>query len=169
MNIKFRKKHSGFGVIGWIVIIPLLIIVVLILTVGFYEGRKAYWDHKVKEMCEKDGDVAIYEKFEISSEEYTKLPKVNNIATVPAVSKGDPVFSQSKSTYLHRSNPEVRRTEVKIIRKQDENVIARYAMYSRVGGDFPTIIGHPTYFSCPDTVNIITQLGNIFVIKGETK
>jgi len=35
--------------------IPVLIIVVLILAKGFFEGRKAYWDHKVRQMCEIDG------------------------------------------------------------------------------------------------------------------
>lgn len=55
MNIKLRKQYLGLGLIGWIVAVPLGLISLLILVIGFYEGRKAYWDSKVREMCEKDG------------------------------------------------------------------------------------------------------------------
>ena len=164
MTMKFSRRDTGLGMIGWIISMPLVLIGLLILVVIFFEGRKAYWDNKVREMCEKDGGVIIQDKLEITLEEYANLPKVNNIVTVPAVSNDAPVFSESKSTYLHRSDPEVRRTEVHVIRRKDKKVIANYAMYSRVGGDFPTIIGHPTYFSCPDTVKIVTELSELFLV-----
>ena len=70
MNIKLGKQCLGMGLIGWVITIPLTLILLLILVVGFYEGRKAYWDHKVTEMCEKDGGIKIYERVQLDEAEY---------------------------------------------------------------------------------------------------
>jgi hypothetical protein len=172
MNMRLRKKHSGFGVIVWIVMIPLLIIAVLILTVGFYEGRKAYWDHKVREMCEKDGGATVFEKVHISQDEYKRLGGTNGVIPVPAepYKKDSPYYARTVTQIIREWNPEVKKRTTEIIRNADREVIGKQIIYSRVGGDFPTIIGHPTYFSCIDVKGISLDIEKqIFVIYGGEK
>lgn len=53
--------------------IPVALISLLVLAIGFYEGRKAYWDSKVREMCAKDGGVQIINKLRVSTEEILAL------------------------------------------------------------------------------------------------
>lgn len=44
------NQNKGFGVLGWLITIAVAVAGILILAVGFFEGRKAYWDSKVKDM-----------------------------------------------------------------------------------------------------------------------
>lgn len=168
MNMKLKERLAGLGLIGWIVSILALLIGLIVIAFILCEANKAYWDYRVTKMCEKDGEVIVYEKLKITQEEYSKLPKVNGIATAPASDHDNqPVYSKSTMKILHKQNPKVWSDEVNVIKKQDGKIIASYKMFSRVGGDFPTIIGHPSYFGCPDASNIITELHKIFVIEGE--
>jgi hypothetical protein len=45
------------------------LVVLLLLAVGFFEGRKAYWDYQVRGMCEKDGGARIHEHELITHQE----------------------------------------------------------------------------------------------------
>ena len=156
ISMRLRKKHSGFGVIGWIVMIPLLIIVALILTVGFYEGRKAYWDHKVNEMCEKDGGMRVYETVTLNDSEYSAYINQFGNFVIPRANNGEntSIISRDTSIYIHRNSPEVRRNELAVIRRSDEKVLGTRISYSRVGGDF--IAFHPSIYRCPK------KLDNLF-------
>ena len=76
-------KSGGFSVVGWLLLTPIAIIVLIIFVVSVFEGRKAYWDFRVKEMCEKDGKIQVYEHVAIP-ERY--LDKDRNIKIPPASS-----------------------------------------------------------------------------------
>lgn len=45
----------GFSLVRWLVVLSFVAIALVIITVGFYEGRKAYWNNKVNELCAEDG------------------------------------------------------------------------------------------------------------------
>jgi hypothetical protein len=151
--------------------IPVAIVVLLILAIGFYEGRKAYWDYKVREMCEKDGGVRILERAHILSADVSVLARNDGKIAVPIKELAHPkapIFSESTTTKLRDWNPEVRRVETVVIRRVDKKIVARWVYYSRIGGDFPTF-AHPSSRGCPDLRRVTSDLENMFVIEGDSK
>lgn len=125
---------------------------VLVGCAGYVPGRQAYWDEQVKAMCDKDGGTAVYEKVELSEEEYRKLGGVYGVIPVPAVgmkTSDYPYVRSLTETKLREGNPEVVRTEELIMRRSDGKVLVRSISYSRRGGDFPTGLLHDTVFRCP--------------------
>ena len=145
-----------------LILIPLLII-------GFYEGRKAYWDAKVREMCAIDGGVKIHQTHEVDLRTYQTL--INQFGKVDIPRKGDVRSIESalvhtyEDVYLRRSSPEVRRSRISVIRSSDGSVIATNTTYSRVGGDL--VAFHPSYLSCPPTPSDF--YGSVVLIKGNGK
>ena len=149
------------------VLVPISVLSVLSGCV-VYDARKADWDQKITEMCEKDGGVQIYEKVNISADEAKLLPHVSGKLSATIKRLADlnaPVITEEVRTHLHDSAPEVWRTEVTFIRRSDNKVVARRVTYSRRGGDFPSI-AHDSYFGCPDPELNTFQLGHLFIIDG---
>ncbi|HYA19065.1 MAG TPA: hypothetical protein VEG25_00230 [Burkholderiales bacterium] len=167
-------KLKGAVILGWLLATPFLIIalvtVLLILAFGFYEGRKAYWDSKVKEMCEKDGGVRIIEKVRISQADIDLLGRVGGKIGVPIkelAKPNAPVYAELKITDLREWNPRVSRSEAVIRRRVDKTVVARWVIYARSGGDFPSP-SHGTSFSCPDLKAITSDLQPLFIVEGNS-
>ena len=176
MSRRYRSwigaNSKGFTGLRFLLMIPLAILAMLILAVGFYEGRKAYWDYRVKEMCEKDGGVTVHEKVSISAEQYNKLPKVADSISIPpeALAKPEsPLFSVDDEIVQKEWAPAVSRRERHIKRRLDSKVIGKIVSYSRAGGDFPTGIGHQTSFSCPEYRQIYADQSQFFMISGLSK
>jgi hypothetical protein len=148
---EIATKARGFGILGWLLMIPVVIIVLLILTVGFYEGRKAYWNSKVREMCEKDGGVRVNETVQLGQQQYVLLLNKFGQLSPPSEDRAGsdvPIVHRFTSTYIRRADPEVRRDELAVIRKSDNAVLGASISYSRVGGELFAL--HPSYFSCPE-------------------
>lgn len=149
-SITIGAKSRGFGILGWLVMVPVAIVALLVLAFAFYEGRKAYWDSEVKGMCEKDGGVKIFEKVELNSRQYALLLNQFGQLSPPLESRSAedvPIVHNNAYIYIRRNNPEVRRDELVVIRKSDKKVLGVSVSYSRVGGDLIAL--HPSYFSCP--------------------
>ena len=164
-------KSGGFSLLGWLLMIPAAIVALPILVFGFYEGRKAYWDAKVREMCEKDGGVRILERVRISKADVEVLGHNNGKISVPikeAAPRNAPVYSEMKTTHLREWNPEVWRREVSVVRREDQKVVAAWVSYSRVGGDFPTF-AHPSSRGCPDLRRVTSDLEHLFIVEGDSK
>lgn len=160
------------GLIRWIASIPLVLIGLLVLVVIFFEARKVYWDHIVKEMCEKDGGIQILGQVAVTGSDIEMLGHIGEEIAVPVkelASKDAPVYSESTTTYIRDSYPKIRHSDVEIIRREDEKTIARYSRYARIGGDFPTGIVQPSSFSCPDSEVIISEINKIFIVEEELK
>jgi len=162
MNIKLGKQCLGMGLIGWVITIPLTLILLLILVVGFYEGRKAYWDHKVTEMCEKDGGIKIYERVQLDEAEYNLYINKFGQLSIPIDEEAPEsirYIRKDNREFIRRNNPTVRRYESVIIRRTDNKILGKRIAYSRVGGD--SIALHPSIFSCPDnTVSLFKAVLN---------
>jgi len=149
------------GVFGWLISIPLVLISLLILVVIFFEARKAYWDHRIEEMCEKDGGVIVHEYIELEREEYPNLISSSGNVIIPNkynAKVGDPYFVTFSESILRDGTPKIRRTETKIIRRSDSKILSIRVGYSREGGDIPTGILAPSSFSCRSVKNINTSL-----------
>ncbi|HYA19068.1 MAG TPA: hypothetical protein VEG25_00245 [Burkholderiales bacterium] len=169
-------KSRGAAFLGWLLATPFLIIaiviVLLILAFGFYEGRKAYWDSKVREMCEKDGGVRVYEKIPVSDEQYNKLPKVNGSPAIVSEANSkptEPAFAVDSEIVLREWEPRVTRWESLVKRRSDGKIIGQMVSYYRVGGDFPLSFGHPTSFVCPERMQFYADEAEFFVIQGKAK
>lgn len=165
-------RCKGFGFLGWLATIPIAIIALLILAFGFYEGRKAYWDSKVREMCAKDGGVTVFETVRVSAEQYNRLPITEGSVAIvsEAISKPEePAFSVDKQTVLRESAPRVIRWEKLVKRRADGKIIGSLVSYHRLGGDTPLTYGHPTRFSCPDSNQYYGEQRKFFAIEGKAK
>ena len=146
-----RRQH-GLSVIGWLLMIPAALIVLLILVIGFYEGRKAYWDAQVREMCAKDGGVTVSERVKLTQSEYRRLGGDQGIVPVPARSSArpnTPYVADRKITKIREWGPEVYRLETMFVRVADGKLLSRQIQYGRIGGDFPSP-SHPSSYGCSE-------------------
>lgn len=162
-----HNKCGGFGVLGWLVMVPVALFLLLILAIGFFEGRKAYWDNKIREMCGKDGRITIYEHVALSGAEYDRLGGKQGMIPLPnerSVSAGYPFATRTVESVFREDEPRVYREETAYLRIVDKKVLAVTVRYWRVGGDFPTF-AHPSYFSCPDQKEAVAEERAIFIIE----
>lgn len=165
---RFHCAAQSGAIKPWMLIFLLLALAPL-LTLGFYEGRKAYWDEKVREMCEIDGGVKINEVIDLDANSYESIK--NKFGQVDFPKKGTPEGENSvavhsyKDTYIRRSAPEVRRSDLIITRTSNGAILATSTTYSRVGGDLFAM--HPSHFSCPNTPN--NFFASVINVKGEIK
>jgi hypothetical protein len=170
-----RIKSEGFGVLGWVGAIVLSLITILILGVVFYEGHKAYWDSKVKGMCEKDGGVTVYERVRISRAEINQrvLPMTADgrlgIAVKELAHPKAPIYAVERITYLRKYNPSVWRGEYLVIRRNDQTAVAKWVFYKRSGGDLPIGLSEGSSFVCPDLQKMTTDLHErLFIVEGDS-
>lgn len=124
--------------------------VALVGYVGFFEGRKAYWDREVSELCKRDGGDRVFSSIEVSKDDYLRFLNKFGKFEIPLDSPDAnvPVVQKRTSSYVRRNDPEVRRDETQIIQKRDGVLLAQTVSYSRVGGDSFGL--QPTYHSCPE-------------------
>lgn len=169
-----RRQH-GLSVIGWLLAIPAALIVLLILVIGFYEGRKAYWDAQVREMCAKDGGVTIFERVRVSKADIDRrvLPIAGGMLSVAIKELAHPeapVYGLERITRLHEAgNLRVSRIEVLVIRRTDQAVVAKEVSYGRFGGDLPTGLAHDSSYGCPDLKANAASLAKLFIVEGASK
>ena len=167
MNI-FNKQY-GISVIKFIALTPLILIGLVALAFVFTLLNKAYWDYRVEKMCEKDGGVTVYEKVELTQEEYNGL---NGAIVVPLETSSyiDKYLYLLifKKEIINKSNPSVYRRLATVYRKSDQKEFGKVVNYHRGGGDFPTIIGHPSGFDCSDMGIKLNIEEEIFYVKKQS-
>ena len=132
----------------------LFAVVPLAGCMGWMPGQQAYWDAQVKELCEKDGGVTVYERVKLTQSEYELLGGIYGAISVPSrnvAASSTPYVSDTTITALHDWAPEVWRRETLIVRVADEKVLAKQITYGRRGGDVPVFfIGHPSFYGCSE-------------------
>lgn len=157
------RVHCGVRT-GWIFA---LLVLFVHGCAGYVPGRQAYWDAQVRQMCEKDGGVQIFEKLHVARSQLQSLGTLNGNISVPSkevASRHSPAYAETYITYIRRGNPRVSRTEHRIIRRHDAALVAQWVVYSRFGGDFPSP-AHESSFSCPDLTNINRDIQPLFVVE----
>lgn len=162
-----KRNTKGITLVKALVIIPVGLIVLLILTSTFYEARKAYWDYRVREMCEKDGGVRVFERISISREQSALMPRVEGflgVAPEATARPADPAYIRATQTALRPANPTVIRHQQDVIRRLDGKLVAEAVTYVRSGGDFPSY-GFPSSAYCPEQTRLYAQINEIFRIE----
>lgn len=159
---------NGSKILKWVLLSP---VVLVLLSVVFCEINKAYWDHQVRLMCEKDGGVTVYEHIELTPEEYKHNGGKNGFIHVAPEEKS-PTYHEyayrSARTKIHYSSPSVWRSEYTTYRKSDGKTLGVWVTYTRHGGDIPTGIIHDSSFSCMDTTGFESNpISKIFSVKGQ--
>jgi hypothetical protein len=147
-------------------------IAILVLGIGGCEATKAYYDWQVRQMCMKDGGIAIYEYIEISPAIAASMGRVDGhlgISIESSASPSDVAFLRGERNSLKDGEPSIGRHEQSIVRRNDEKVVARIVRYWRTGGDFPFTVSHPSAFSCPGSPQYYAEIAKVFIVKGESK
>lgn len=136
---------------------------------GYVPGRQAYWDAQVREMCERDGHVQIFEKVSIQKKELDEMLRagggVISLKMKELASIEDAVYVESKEKNIRDANPRVRRTEWLVVRQTDKKIVATWNSYGRIGGDMPTGLMHDSSFRCPDWKQTWIELRELFLVK----
>ena len=148
-----------------------LVVVAAVLWFGgsFWEagGKKIYWDTKVRELCAKDGGVKVHETVELPGELYDQYAKRNWVLPDKAGAKStDEYYVEREVFYYHKDDPQVTRSQTRIVQRSDGKVLGEYIDYGRGGGDLPGP-WHGSSFSCSDIKRPSNIETSIF-IKGET-
>lgn len=151
---------------------PVSLVWVLVMggCAGYVPGQQAYWDAQVREMCAKDGGVKIFENLHISRRDIELLGRIGGSIAIPsknAASTNAPAYSELKITEIRGGNPRISRSESTVIRRADQAILAKWVVYSRSGGDFPTGLAEGTSFICPDLKSVTSNLQRLFVIEKE--
>lgn len=153
------------------ILITLLPTVMLMGCLGYMPGLQSYWDAQVREMCEKDGGVKIFEHIIVSPEQAVLLPKVGGYyGVVPEeLSKPqEPAFVRFRRFVIRDGNPTVSRIQQDIIRRSDGRIVGQVVSYGRGGGDFPSY-AHPSSFGCPDYLSIYKGIHGVYRVEGVAK
>lgn len=156
-------------VIAAVVLAP---IAILVAGIGGCEARKAYYDWQVRQMCEKDGGIRVYEHIAILPERASKMRRVDghlSIANEEVAPIEDIAFLRGRPTVIREGEPSIQRLEKEIVRRADGKVVARIVRYGRAGGDFPFTASHPSGFSCPASPQYYAEIAKVFVVKEESK
>jgi hypothetical protein len=171
-NRGLRAGMSGAGLVKTMLLLLAALAVLLLLAIGFFEGRKAYWDFQVKGMCEKDGGTRIYEYAHITrqaaQENGLLIGSELVIPPRPKQPSSSDYYIDYESDYLKTGAPSVFRARTTVVRARDMKVLAEMISYSRVGGDFPTF-AHPSSMGCNDADIALMQFRTAISIKEETK
>jgi|SRR5687768_1764201 len=146
---------------------------VLLLSgcLGYVPGRQSYWDQRVKELCEKDGGVFVYERVKLSESEYRLLRGSGGAVIVPTKNQAGPdtpYFAETQTTKIRDGNPEVYRRETLIVRARDGKVLSRQITFGRIGGDIPSP-AHSSSFGCRDVGLRFDVVRDTFEIPTPTK
>jgi hypothetical protein len=128
-------------------------IFVALTTLCFTGCEKARLDDEIRRLCAKDGGVKVYETVRLTDEEYQKL--LNRYGELDIQNKdyakpSDAFFQESNTAYLRTGNPELWRSEYRLVRRSDGKILATSVHYTRRGGDLPGP-WQDSSFSCPDT------------------
>lgn len=149
----------------------LLVTTVLIGCAGYVPGRQPYWDAQIKEMCQKDGGVTIFERVTVSKADVARgvLPQGGgrlSVAIKELAHPDSPVYGVEQITRLHEVGSfRVSKRELLVMRRTDQAVVAKQVSYGRIGGDLPTGLAHDSSYGCPDIKTNAANLAQLFIVE----
>lgn len=148
----------------WVLLlIPAVLLVLLAATVLFFEGRKAYWDYRVREMCAKDGGVKVFETVKLPSEKFNEWGQINFYRPTQGERSLGPEYVFLSDVYHYRkSNPQVARYHIQVFRRSDGKLLGESISYGRGGGDLPSP-SHGSGFHCPKEYGDIPFFEKLFI------
>lgn len=144
----------------------LVLVMVIPACMGYTPGLQAHWDAKLKEMCELDGGITVFERVTLTEEQYRRFGGRAGGISLPSqrsAPPGYPFATRTTEVVLNERDPKVYKAETDYLRLTDGKVLAKLVRYWRVGGDFPTF-GHPSSYSCPDQQQAVESERGIFIL-----
>ncbi|MDZ7805102.1 hypothetical protein [Thiohalophilus sp.] len=157
------ESSLGFSIMKAILFLFVTTLVFSISVIIFYEGRKAYWDSKVEELCQKKGGVRIYEKDSISKKYVERDGTVSIPFEKNATQEDDYCLRVTRNSIVD-GRVSVGETKTELIRTKDNKVLAEFITYGRSGGDF-IALSHPSYYYCKTDNNPIDfMVSKVFLI-----
>lgn len=151
LHFKATCRRQRGSILAKILIgIPAALITIAIGWYSFATLRLQYWDNKVREMCEKEEGLRVFEKIYLSNHEYQSLIGLSGEIAVRLEQPYSlmPFFINLNKSIIHDGKPEVVRLEQQLIQRKNNKIIATLTTYSRIGGD-PGFVDNPSTFSCP--------------------
>jgi hypothetical protein len=132
-------------------------------------GYHTYWESRVKEMCEKDGGVRIFEQVRVTREQARALPRVGDHLSVPpdwAAKPEHPVFIRERRLQIRDDDPPIGRNEQSIVRRIDQKVIGVAVSYTWTPVTYPyAFVAHPMKMSCPDLDQIYEGIERVYQLE----
>ena len=126
--------------------------------------EKTRLDLKVKELCAKDGGIRVYETVALPPEKFDKYGAVH-IPSKRDAKPADEYYYELDIQYLKTGNPEMSRSDYRIVRRSDGKVLGEMVRYGRGGGDMPGP-WHESSFTCPPiAADQPTIEGSVFLKK----
>ncbi|MHB8149276.1 MAG: hypothetical protein ACYDIB_03865 [Desulfobulbia bacterium] len=117
-------------------------------------GENMWLDHQVKDLCARDGGVKVYETVTLPAEQYNRYASRNWVLPDKAQAKStDEYYYEREEHYYRVGNPQMTRSQTRIIRRSDGKVLGEYIHYGRGGGGLPGP-WHGTSFSCRDLAKV---------------
>jgi hypothetical protein len=126
--------------------------------------EKARLDQQVKELCAKDGGIKVYETVKLPAERFDQWGTIR-IPSKQDAKPSDDYYYERNTTYLKSGNPEMWRSNHRIIRASDGKLLGESIRYARRGGDMPGP-WHESSYGCPDT-NIQPSLESSIFLRGD--
>ena len=166
------RVARGASVIKMLLVIPVALVLLLALVFAFFEGRKAYWDYRVREMCARDGGTHVSEQVSISKQEALLSGiLVGNDLVIPSRTEEKMTsgyYIEYESSNIRLESPRVFRAQSTVVRARDRKILAEMITYFRVGGDFPSF-AHPSTKTCSDADRALNQFRATIRIEKEDK
>jgi hypothetical protein len=137
---------------------------VVAATVGLFSwflwiavGENMWLDHQMKELCDKDGGVKVYETVTLPADKYNQYASRNWI--LPDKSRAKPTdeyYYEDEEQYYREGNPRMARELTRIIQRSDGKVLGENISYVRGGGG---LYGpwHDSSFRCPSPTKTIFE------------
>jgi hypothetical protein len=138
----------------------LLAIIVLPLITACVTPQKILADAKVRELCEKNDGITVYETVKLPAERFTKRGSIR----IPAKSLAKPedeYYYDASRVSIRKEYPEIWQSLIKIYRRADGKLLGEAVSYARRGGDIPGP-WHPSSFRCPEEAGLNNLKKQIF-------
>ena len=139
----------------------LLAIIVLPLLSACATPSQILADSKVRQLCEKDGGITVYETVKLPADRYDQY--IRDIKSKNYIRPTDEYYLDGESITLKQGYTRIIRNKYQIIRVRDGKVMGESVRYSRSGGDIPGP-WHGTSYGCP---SLPSTLESSIFIKGE--
>lgn len=136
---------------------------------GCISPSQILMDHRLAELCAKDGGVTLYETIKLPRPLFDRYGFINfYVPTEERNSLGPLYVYDKKRTILVKGTPDgpptLTRVEINITRKSDNRLLAHGVSYTRLGGDLFTA-GVGTSKKCPIDAIDRVLLKKLFIIE----
>jgi len=113
-------------------------------------GETWMLDRQVRELCEKDGGVKVYETVMLPAEKFNKYGQINFYHPIDGENAlGSEFIFKENSFYYKRGNPALIRHHYQVLQGANGKLLGETVSYGRGGGGLPGP-WHPSSFTCPE-------------------